>query len=185
MDVDRSVLLQLLAQNSLQHGDFLLSSGVRSPYYIDARLTTMSPQGLRVIGELGFQTIVAQGWHADAVGGLTLGADPIAYAIAYFSANTTTPIRGFTVRKEPKTHGAGRQIEGPFRPTDSCVVVEDVITTGTSAIHAIHVLREAGARVLGVLAIVDREEGGNERILELGVPLISLARVSELAEIRC
>ena len=113
-----------------------------------------------------------------------MGADPIAYAIAYFSAETPTPIRAFTVRKEPKIHGTGRQIEGPFRPTDSCVVIEDVVTTGASAIRAIQVIREAGAKVLGVLAVLDREEGGATEIEKLGVPFISLTRLSELAEIR-
>lgn len=179
-----SGLIQLLAEHSFKEGDFLLSSGSRSKYYVDARLTTMSPQGLRLIGELGFRTIQAQGWFPDALGGLTLGADPIAYAIAYYSADTATPIRAFTVRKEPKAHGAARQIEGPFRPTDACVVVEDVITTGASAIRAISVLREAGATVIGVLSVVDREEEGTQKIRELGVPVASLARVSELANVR-
>jgi orotate phosphoribosyltransferase len=181
--MDRTSLLELLAEQSFKQGDFILSSGVHSPYYVDARLTTMSPAGLRLIGELGFQALREQGWHPDAIGGLTLGADPIAYAIAYFSADTDTPIRAFSVRKEPKAHGAARQIEGPFRPTDSCVVVEDVITTGASAISAISVLRKAGAKILGVLAIVDREESGSSRIRELGIPLVSLTRVSELAEV--
>ena len=183
--MDRSELLELLATNSLKKGDFVLSSGAHSAYYIDARLTTMSPHGLRLIGELGFNAMRELGWHPDSVGGLTLGADPVAYAIAYFSAETTTPIRAFTIRKEPKAYGAGRQIEGPFQPTDSCVVIEDVVTTGASAIRAIRVLREAGADVLGVLAIVDREDGGSTSLQQLGVPLISLARVSELAQINC
>ena len=181
--MDRALLLRLLAEHSFRRGDFVLSSGVRSPYYIDARLTTMSPQGLRIIGMLGFQALIAHGWHADAIGGLTLGADPIAYAISYFSADTPTPIRAFTVRKEPKAHGAGRQIEGPFRTTDSCVVIEDVVTTGGSAIQAIRIVRQAGANVLGVLAVVDREEGGKTEIEKLGISLVSLARVSELVEI--
>lgn len=180
--MDRSSLIRLLAKHSFKEGDFLLSSGVHSPYYVDARLTTMSPQGLRLIGELGFKAIQAQGWSPDALGGLTLGADPIAYAIAYFSADTATPFRAFTVRKEPKAHGAARQIEGPFHPTDACVVVEDVITTGASTIRAIAVLREAGAKVIGVLSVVDREEEGTQKIQELGVTVVSLTRVSEIAK---
>ena len=143
----------------------------------------MSPQGLRLIGKMGFGIMEELGWRPDSVGGLTLGADPVAYAIAYYSAGTATPIRGFTIRKEPKAYGAGRQIEGPFQPADSCVVIEDVVTTGASAIRAITVLREAGAQVLGVLAVVDREDGGTDNIQQLGVPLISLARMSELAQV--
>ena len=181
--MDRSQLLRLLAENSLKRGDFVLSSGIRSAYYIDARVTTMSPHGLRLIGEIGFRTMQELGWRPDSVGGLTLGADPVAYAIAYFSAGTSTPIRAFAIRKEPKEYGAGRQIEGPFQPADSCVVIEDVITTGASAIRAITVLREAGAQVLGVLAVVDREDAGRDNIQQLGVPLISLARVSELVQV--
>jgi orotate phosphoribosyltransferase len=143
----------------------------------------MSPAGLRAIGALGFQQLSAEGWLPDSIGGLTLGADPIAYAIAYHSADTPKPIRAFTVRKEPKKHGAGQQIEGPFRSTDRCVVVEDVITTGGSAIRAIEVVRQAGATVIGVLAVVDREEGGAQEIAKLGVPVASLTRVSELAQV--
>lgn len=178
---ERETLVQLLAANSFKRGDFILSSGARSPYYVDARLTTMSPQGLRLIGSLGFKALGELGWKADSVGGLTLGADPIAYAISYFSADTASPLRAFTVRKEPKAHGAKQQIEGPFRASDSCVVIEDVVTTGASAIRAVEAVRLAGAQVLGVLAIIDREEGGKAEILKVGVPVHCLACVSELA----
>jgi len=180
---DRETRVQLLAANSFKRGDFVLSSGARSPYYVDARLTTMSPEGLRLIGSLGFEALRALGWNADSVGGLTLGADPIAYAISYFSAQTASPVRAFTVRKEPKAHGAKQQIEGPFRASDACVVIEDVVTTGASAIRAVEAVRVGGARVLGVLAVIDREEGGAEEIQKRGVPVHCLVRVSELAAI--
>jgi orotate phosphoribosyltransferase len=127
---------------------------------VDARLTTMSPDGLTLVGPLGLDAITAAGWAPDAVGGLTLGADPVSYAIAYASALAGRPVRAFTVRKEPKAHGTGRLIEGPFREGDRVVVVEDVITTGGSARRAIEAVRSAGGTVVGVLAVVDREEGG-------------------------
>ncbi len=114
------------------------------------------------------------------MGGLTLGADPIAYAIAYASAATDAPVRAFTVRKEPKTHGTGRLIEGPFKAGDSVVVIEDTITTGSSALRAIDAVRESGGSVAGVLALVDREEGGREALEAKGHRVISLARASEI-----
>lgn len=140
----------------------------------------MSPDGLAVIGPLGLEAIRGAGWKADSVGGLTLGADPIAYAIAYASAATDAPVRAFTVRKEPKTHGTGRLIEGPFKAGDSVVVIEDTITTGSSALRAIDAVRDSGGSVAGVLALVDREEGGREALEAKGHRVISLASASEI-----
>ena len=140
----------------------------------------MSPDGLALIGPLGLETIEAAGWNADSVGGLTLGADPIACAISYASASRGSPLRAFTVRKEPKTHGTGRLIEGPFRAGDRVVVIEDTITTGGSAQKAIAAVRAANGTVVGVLALVDREEGGREALEGDGVPVVSLARASEI-----
>src|ERR1051325_8643689 len=111
-------LVELLATRSAKRGNFTLASGRQSSLYIDARLTTMSPEGLVLIGQIGLTTIRDAGWRVDAVGGLTLGADPIAYAISYASARTASPLRAFTVRKEAKTHGTGRLIEGPYRSGD-------------------------------------------------------------------
>jgi len=140
----------------------------------------MSPDGLALIGPLGVEAIAAAGWNADAIGGLTMGADPIACAISYASASTSRPLRAFTVRKEPKTHGTGKLIEGPFRAGDRVVVIEDTITTGGSAQKAIAAVRAADGVVLGVLALVDREEGGRETLEGDGVPVVSLARASEI-----
>lgn len=139
----------------------------------------MSPEGLVLIGLLGLAKI-REMWSADSIGGLTLGADPIAYAISYASAQTQSPLRAFTVRKEAKLHGTGKLIEGPFRPGDRTVVVEDVITTGGSALKAITAVREAGGLVAGVLALVDREEGGREAIEAIGTPVVSLVEAHEL-----
>jgi orotate phosphoribosyltransferase len=173
-------LLDLLAARSARRGTFTLASGRQSNLYIDARLTTMSPDGLATIGPLALVAIAAEGWQPDAIGGLTLGADPVSYAIAYASALAGTPVRAFTVRKEAKTHGTGKLIEGPFRAGDRVVVIEDVITTGGSAAKAIAAVRAAGATVLGVLAVVDREEGGLEAIAAEGVRAIALARAFDI-----
>jgi orotate phosphoribosyltransferase len=173
-------VVALLAERSARRGDFTLASGRRSTLYVDARLTTMSPDGLALIGPAGLAAIDAAGWQADAVGGLTLGADPVSYAIAYASALAGRPVRAFTVRKEAKQHGTGRLIEGPFRSGDRVVVVEDVITTGGSALRAVEAIRAAGGTVVGVLAVVDREEGGREAIEGAGLPVVALARAADI-----
>lgn len=166
---DRQRLTALLAERSARRGQFTLASGRVSTLYIDARMTTMSPEGLALIGRLGLAEMAAAGWDADSVGGLTLGADPISYAISYASSSTAKPIRAFTVRKAPKAHGTAKLIEGPFNPRDRVVVIEDVITTGSSALKAISAIRDAGGEILGLLALVDREEGGREAIETEGV----------------
>lgn len=140
----------------------------------------MSPDGLALIGPLALDALAGSGWSVSAVGGLTLGADPVSYAIAYASAGTATPLRAFTVRKEVKAHGTGRLIEGPFREHDRVAVIEDVITTGGSALRAAEAIRAAGGDVVGVLALVDREEGGREALEAAGLAVITLARASEI-----
>lgn len=175
-----ATLVQMLAVRSARRGSFTLASGRQSDLYIDARLTTMSPDGLAIIGPLAIARIRARGWHADAVGGLTLGADPVSYAIAHASALADTPIRAFTVRKEAKAHGTGKVIEGPFQAGDRVVVIEDVITTGGSALRAADAIRAAGGVILGVLAVVDREEGGREALEAAGLSVESLATAREI-----
>ncbi len=182
---DRDRLVALLAARSAKHGEFVLASGRRSSLYVDCRLTTMSPEGQRVLGTLGLATLRDAEWDADAVGGLTLGADPIAYAMAHASAlanerDGSPMLRAFTVRKQPKQHGTGKRVEGPFQAGDRVVVVEDVITTGGSALTAVEAVRAEGGVVLGVLAVVDREEGGREALEAAGLDVRSLATASEL-----
>lgn len=175
----------MLAERSARRGQFTLASGRTSTLYIDARLTTMSPDGLALIGPLGLDAMRSAGWDADSVGGLTLGADPISYSIAYASAlpGANGPlVRAFTVRKEAKQHGTGRLVEGPFRTGDRVVVVEDVVTTGGSALRAVDAIRDAGGRVLGVLALVDREEGGREALERAGLAVRALALASDIVE---
>jgi orotate phosphoribosyltransferase len=176
----RRQLIELLAKRSVRRGNFTLASGKQSSFYVDCRLTTMSPTGLSTIGPIGLAMIRERGWDADSVGGLTLGADPVSYAISYASAESAKPLRAFTVRKEAKAHGTGKLIEGPFETTDRVVVIEDVITTGGSALKAAEVIQAAGATILGILAVVDREEGGREAIEAAGFEVASIARVSEI-----
>jgi orotate phosphoribosyltransferase len=173
-------LKSLLMERSVKHGDFVLASGKRSNYYVDARLTTMSGRGQVLIGSLGLAAIDEAGWRPAAIGGLTLGADPIAYAIAHSAALAGRQLDAFTVRKEAKGHGAGKLIEGGFASGMQVVVVEDVITTGDSALRAARSVMEAGGRVLGVLALVDREEGGRERIEAANFQVRSLVRISDV-----
>jgi orotate phosphoribosyltransferase len=173
-------LLSILAERSARRGQFTLASGRQSTLYIDARLTTMSPDGLALIGPLALAALRDVDWRVQAVGGLTLGADPISYAIAYASAGTASPLRAFTVRKEAKAHGTGRLIEGPFHAGDRVAVIEDVITTGGSALRAVEAVRAAGGTVAGVLALVDREEGGRDALVSAGLPVVALARASDI-----
>ncbi|MEN8375627.1 MAG: orotate phosphoribosyltransferase [Gemmatimonadota bacterium] len=177
---NRDRLFRLLRERSLRRGDFVLSSGAHSDYYIDGRLTTMSGAGQAVIGGVGLDLLDGADWRPDAVGGLTLGADPVAYAIAREATERGRTMDAFTVRKEPKGHGAGRQIEGPVVPGQEVVVVEDVMSTGGSALRAIEILEDFGATVLGVLTLVDREMGGAPALGERGYRLVSGWSAAEL-----
>jgi orotate phosphoribosyltransferase len=173
-DPELAALDQLLLQRSVKRGDFVLASGRRSSFYVDARLTTMSAQGLVLIGRVGLQAIRTKGWTPDAVGGLTMGADPVAYAIAASSVESPPQVQAFSVRKEAKSHGTGRRIEGNFAAANQVVIVEDVLTTGGSAQEAVTRVRAEGGQVLGVLTVVDREEGGRTALEAQGIEVVSL-----------
>ncbi len=200
---NRAALLDLIATHSFKLGDFTLASGARSDYYIDCRITTLHAQGGRLSG-LVFYDLIQQlpnTYQIEAVGGLTMGADPLvsntasasAWALAEYTEIRTlaadleldsededeepTPqlIHGFLVRKSEKTHGTGRKIEGFLRPGAHVVIVDDVCTTGGSTITAIEAAREAGMHVAAVLCLVDREQGGRAHIEATipGVPFIA------------
>jgi orotate phosphoribosyltransferase len=177
---DGESLRRLLLERSVQRGDFVLASGRRSSFYIDCRLATMSAEGMVLIGRMGWEAIRRAGWQPTGVGGLTMGADPVAYAIAAASSKSERPINAFSVRKEAKDHGTGRLIEGNFKPGDPVVVVEDVITSGDSAARAVTAVERSGGRVLGVLAVVDREEGGRRALESDGREVLALITVAEL-----
>ena len=176
----RNTLKDLLLARSVKRGDFVLASGRRSSFYIDARLTTMSGDGLAVVGGLGLDRLAVRGWSPRTVGGLTLGADPIAYALALTARRRGQLLDAFTVRKQPKTHGTGKRIEGCFAPGYPVVIVEDVLTTGGSARDAISAVESEGGHVLGVMAVLDREEGGRETIERAGYAVEAFLTASDL-----
>jgi len=177
---DRESLAALLRERSISFGDFRLASGQRSHYYIDARKTTMSAEGQLLLGRLGLSAIREAGWAPVAVGGLTMGADPVAYAIARASVDQPPLIQAFSVRKAVKDHGTTRRVEGNFSRGDPVVVLEDVITSGNSALQAIEVIGTEGGRVLGVLAVVDREQGGRQAIESSGFQVVAITTAHEL-----
>jgi orotate phosphoribosyltransferase len=177
---DAAALDRLVLERSVKRGQFVLASGRTSTFYIDCRLTTMSAQGLVLIGRLGLAALRQQGWAPRSVGGLTMGADPVAYAIAAASATAAPIVDAFSVRKETKSHGTGRRVEGNFTAGDRVVVVEDVITTGGSALKAIDAIREEGGEVLGILAVVDREEGGRQALEAAGWSVVALTTATRL-----
>ena len=167
---DRSALLSRIAKLSFRLGDFTLSSGAKSDYYIDCRTTTLDAEGGRLSGLVFAELIRQHAPQAEAVGGLTMGADPLVSNTASASAwwqllhPDTSAVHGFLVRKAMKTHGTGRQIEGYVRAGAPVVVVDDVCTTGGSTITAIEAVEAAGMQVAAVLCLVDREQGGREAI---------------------
>lgn len=176
----KDTLKDLLLSRSVRRGDFVLASGRRSSFYIDARLTTMSGDGLAIIGGLGLDRFAARGWSPRSVGGLTLGADPVAYALALTAKRRGLSLDAFTVRKQPKDHGTGKRIEGCFASGDPVVIVEDVLTTGSSARDAIKAVESEGGHILGVMAVVDRQEGGREALESAGYVVEAFLTVSDL-----
>jgi orotate phosphoribosyltransferase len=165
MNDARRQLLELLRQKSFHYRPdkpFKLVSGRESPYYIDCRPTTHNARGLALIGEIVFGLI--RDLEVAAIGGLTMGADPIAHAAALTSYLKGQPINAFSVRQKPKEHGAGGLLVGDVNPGDRAVVVEDVVTTGGSALRAVAAAREFGLEVVKVLILVDRQEGGKEAL---------------------
>lgn len=173
-------LLAILRSKSVFFGDFVLSSGARSPYYFDCRLTTLDPEGAILTGQAVWRVIesesAAQGRPYASVGGLTMGADPVslATAMASFRAGAKPPLGAFVVRKAPKGHGQTRLIEGNFTPGSWVVVVDDVVTTGESTVKAIEAVVAAGGLVGLAVALLDREAGARERIEALGTPFRAL-----------
>jgi orotate phosphoribosyltransferase len=154
MSSSRQELLSLLAQKSFRLGQFQLSSGGTSDYYIDCRITTLDARGAQLTGEVFLEAIHQQGWQADAIGGLTMGADPIVVAVAV----TSGKLNGFLVRKSEKQHGTGQRIEGFREKNARVVIVDDVCTTGSSTVQAIEAAREFGFEVVGAMCLVEREE---------------------------
>jgi orotate phosphoribosyltransferase len=162
----REQLLHLLAGISFRLGEFTLSSGAKSDYYIDCRTTTLHADGAALTGRVFLDLFRRQGWQAEAVGGLTLGADPIVVATSVISSQAGMPVHGFLVRKSEKAHGMGRRIEGFQRKGARVVIVDDVCTTGSSTIQAIEAAREFGFNVAGAACLVERLEAGGRPAVE-------------------
>lgn len=182
----RTALANLLRAKSIFRGDFTLRSGAKSNYYIDCRLTTLDPQGAWLVGQLMHDLIrkeqAARGVNVVAVGGLTMGADPVALATGMYShlAKDDPPFQVFTVRKTPKDHGTTKLIEGNFKKGDSVVVIDDVVTRGESTIAAINAVKNEGGAVAFAAVLVDRQEGGRQKIEEMGHRLVALFTRKEL-----
>lgn len=178
----RERLKELLRERSVRRGDFVLASGARSSYYVDCRITATSAEGQVLIGALAFDLLRSSGLRPDVVGGLTMGADPVAYAIAHASWASDQPVDAFTVRKQPKEHGTGKRIEGNFQAGQRALVIEDVITSGGSALQACEAVEAEGGSVVGVLALIDREVGGREAIEARGYRVNCLFGISDLLQ---
>lgn len=181
----RQQLLRMLAEKSFRLGQFTLSSGARSDYYIDCRATTLDAEGARLTGRAVLDEIAARGWKPAAIGGLTLGADPIVVSAAVLSAESGAPVHGFLVRKQEKQHGTGQRIEGFQKRGARVVIVDDVCTTGGSTVQAIEAARAAGMEVTGAICLVDREEQNGRANVEKAAapaPFVALFTTSDIRE---
>lgn len=181
---DNEKLKELLKRYSVHYGDFVLASGKKSNVYVDCRLTTLRAEAMPLIGKAILARIAELGWKADLVGGLTMGADPVVSAVARESLGTAQVLNGFLIRKEAKGHGRGQYLEGVREPGKlRALIVEDVCSTGGSAIQAIERAREFGLEVVGAVCLVDREMGGAAAIEAAGCPFASVFIMSELLDL--
>ena len=180
---ERDQLIDLIRQRSFQYSKepiFTLASGKKSNFYFNLKGVTYYPPGIVLIGTLMYDKIQALGLTPKGIGGLTMGADPIAIAVAYTSQLRGNPIDAFSVRKEPKAHGLRLPIEGNMAPGDPVIVIEDVVTTGGSTIKAINAVRDYGLEILGVITLLDRcEQSGRENIEACGVKMDALLTIDD------
>src|SRR6202049_1041281 len=179
MHSSRQKLLSTLAQKSFRLGEFKLSSGGTSDYYIDCRTTTLDAKGSRLTGELFLEEIQQRGWKPRAIGGFTMGADPIVVAVSVVSGE----VDGFLVRKAEKQHGTGQRIEGFREKGARVVIVDDVCTTGASTVQAIEAAREFGFEVVGAMCLVERTEAGGRPSVEQAAgpgPLVPLFTAADV-----
>jgi orotate phosphoribosyltransferase len=199
MDNSRELLLNMLARKSFRLGEFKLSSGATSDYYIDCRTTTLDAEGVRLAGRVFLDLIHSKRWKPVAIGGLTLGADPIVCAVALLTSQavqTRAPARpkpvdvssflihGFLVRKQEKAYGTGQRIEGYQEKGAKVVIVDDVCTTGASTIQAIEAAREFGFDIVGVACLVEREEAGGRAAVEKAAAPAEFVSIFKAAEVR-
>jgi orotate phosphoribosyltransferase len=184
MSPARQKLLTLLAQKSFRLGDFKLSSGGTSDYYVDCRTTTLDARGARLTGEVFLEEIEAQGWRPKAIGGLTLGADPIVVAATVAADHAGQELHGFLVRKMEKQHGTGQRIEGFCEKGAPVVIVDDVCTTGASTIQGIQTAREFGFNVVGAICLVERQESNGRPAVEAVVQPASFISIFRATDVR-
>src|SRR6188768_3521930 len=173
----KSALMAIVREKALQLGQFKLASGKMSSFYLDCRKVTLDSAGANQIAD-GMLEVLAADWP-DAVGGMAIGADPITAAIITVAGRSGKSLKGFIVRKEAKQHGTGRDVEGPVQPGDSAIIVEDVVTSGGSALAAIEKATAFGLKIRGVMAIIDRLEGGRETLAEKGYSLHTLLTIRD------
>ena len=173
-------LVALLLEKSYKEGDFLLSSGARSDFYLDAKQVTYDPDGMVLVGEMMMQLV--EDFDIEAVGGLTMGADAIVASTVFASARTSKRVSGFVARKEPKQYGLEKHVEGVSPQGKRVAIVDDVITSGQSALKAVQAARAAGAHVVLVVGLVDREQGGADAIVSSGMAFRALASISEIRQ---
>lgn len=175
---DKNQLIALIRRKALKLGRFKLASGRESTYYLDGKQVTLDPAGARLVAE-GILDLLDPNDMPAAVGGMAIGADPITAAVVTMSAVRDTPVAGFLVRKEKKGRGTNRYVEGPVKPDDRVVIVEDVVTTGGSSLDAIGRAEDFGLTVVEVIAIVDRMEGGVEAFQKAGYRFSSLLTIRD------
>src|SRR5438128_6347784 len=176
----RQELLSLLATKSFRLGQFKLASGGTSDYYVDCRTTTLDARGAQLTGQVFLEEIRAQGWSVQAIGGLTMGADPIVVAVAV----TSGTLHGFLVRKEEKQHGTGQRVEGFREKGARVLIVDDVCTTGSSTVQAIKTARQFGFEIVGVMCLVEREEAGGRANVEKAAAPAPFVAVFGASEVR-
>jgi orotate phosphoribosyltransferase len=174
----KEALIALFRQKALKFGSFTLASGKTASYYLDGKQVTLDPEGARLVAE-GILDILLRDKLPAAVGGMSIGADPITAAVVTMSAVRGTPVRGFLIRKEAKGHGTNQFVEGPVMPGDEVAIVEDVVTTGGSSLAAIERAEAFGLKVMRIIGIVDRMEGGASAFAQRGYPFVSLLSIRD------
>ncbi len=180
MSPARQDLLRLLAAKSFRLGEFKLSSGGTSDYYVDCRTTTLDAKGSRLTGQVFWDEIRAHGWKPQAIGGLTMGADPIVTSVSVVSGE----LHGFLVRKAEKQHGTGQRIEGFREKGAHVVIVDDACTTGSSTVQAIEAARDFGFQIVGVMCLVEREEAKGRANVEKAASPAKFVSVFKAEEVR-
>jgi len=175
---DKQALIDLIREKALKFGQFTLASGKKATYYLDGKQVTLDPAGSRLVAE-GILDLLDPNDMPAAIGGMSIGADPITAAVVTMSDVRGTPISGFMVRKESKGHGTNQFIEGPVREGDEVVIVEDVVTTGGSSLMAIERAEAFGLKVTRVIAVIDRMEGGAEAFTQRGYKFSSLLNIRD------